>query len=319
MNLTQPPFDDIHVRKAMNWIIDKAALQKAWGGPIAGRDREPHRAADAMFNNELAEYDPYATPGDHGSVAKAKAEMKGSKYDPGKTASARASACKNVLMIADTRGVDTKHGPGHRGGRREDRHHLHGALDQRCVPDDPDPVEEHPDRRAARAGARTTPTRSRSSHRCSTASTIIPTGNTNYSLVGITPAIAKTVGATGNLHERPERRHATSTACSRASSAQDRTDCWENLDKKLMTKVVPWVPYLWSNNVLITARTSRTGSTTSSRTAPRTRTWRSSSNENRNEGRRTRAPPPPPPPTHMVFYIARRLVWTLVVVLVRAR
>ena len=40
MNLTQPPFDDIHVRKAMNWIMDKAALQKAWGGPIAGLDRE---------------------------------------------------------------------------------------------------------------------------------------------------------------------------------------------------------------------------------------------------------------------------------------
>ena len=33
MNLTQPPFDDIHVRKAMNWIIDKAALRQTWGGP----------------------------------------------------------------------------------------------------------------------------------------------------------------------------------------------------------------------------------------------------------------------------------------------
>ncbi len=36
MNLTQAPFDDIHVRKAMNWITDKAALQKAWGGPTPG-------------------------------------------------------------------------------------------------------------------------------------------------------------------------------------------------------------------------------------------------------------------------------------------
>src|SRR5581483_7180935 len=36
MTLTLPPFDDVHVRKAMNWIIDKAALQKAWGGPIVG-------------------------------------------------------------------------------------------------------------------------------------------------------------------------------------------------------------------------------------------------------------------------------------------
>ena len=39
MNLTQPPFDDVHVRKAMNWIIDKAALQQAWGGPTSARSR----------------------------------------------------------------------------------------------------------------------------------------------------------------------------------------------------------------------------------------------------------------------------------------
>src|SRR5262249_6227115 len=32
LNVTQPPFDDIHVRRAMNWIIDKAALIQAYGG-----------------------------------------------------------------------------------------------------------------------------------------------------------------------------------------------------------------------------------------------------------------------------------------------
>ncbi len=36
MNLLTPPFDDIHVRKAVNFIIDKAAIQKVWGGPIHG-------------------------------------------------------------------------------------------------------------------------------------------------------------------------------------------------------------------------------------------------------------------------------------------
>ena len=36
MNLTQPPFDDIHVRKAMNLVMDKAALIRAWGGPVVG-------------------------------------------------------------------------------------------------------------------------------------------------------------------------------------------------------------------------------------------------------------------------------------------
>ena len=48
MNLTQPPFDDIHVRKAMNWIMDKHALVQAWGGPTIGKRREPHRPGHAV-------------------------------------------------------------------------------------------------------------------------------------------------------------------------------------------------------------------------------------------------------------------------------
>ena len=80
MNLTQPPFDDIHVRRAMNWIIDKAALRQVWGGPLIGKIAG-HIVPDSIFDNQLTEYDPYRTPGDHGSLAKAKAAMKGSKYD----------------------------------------------------------------------------------------------------------------------------------------------------------------------------------------------------------------------------------------------
>src|SRR5581483_7165089 len=75
MNLTQPPFDDIHVRKAMNWIIDKSALQKAWGGPIPGAIAT-HIVPPVLYNNGLAEYDPYASPNEAGDLAKAQAEIK---------------------------------------------------------------------------------------------------------------------------------------------------------------------------------------------------------------------------------------------------
>ncbi len=63
MNLTQPPFDDLHVRQAMNWIMDKAALVQAWGGPTIGSVAN-HIVPDSMFNNQLAEYAPYKTPGE---------------------------------------------------------------------------------------------------------------------------------------------------------------------------------------------------------------------------------------------------------------
>ena len=74
--------------------------------------------------------------------------------------------------------------------------------------------------------------------------------------------------------------------------------CYAALDKKLMTQVVPWVPYLWSNgDPHHRARTSRSRSSTSSRRRPPTHTWRSSRNEliRRSPGRphgapRTRSP-----------------------------
>jgi hypothetical protein len=80
---------------------------------------------------------------------------------------------------------------------------------------------------------------------------IIPSGNTNYSLVGVTPALntSKKLGLTGNLNNVPSV-DADINAC-QAKLGQDRINCWEGLDKKLMTQVVPWVPYLWSNVVKI--------------------------------------------------------------------
>src|SRR5205814_3932784 len=107
MTLTAPPFDDIHVRKAMNYIMDKPAMIQAWGGPTFG-GVATHIVPDTLFDNQLSEYDPFKTPGSHGSVTLARAAMKGSKYDLHHTGMCSAPACHNVLMITDTRSIDTK-------------------------------------------------------------------------------------------------------------------------------------------------------------------------------------------------------------------
>ena len=78
LNLTQPPFDDIHIRKAINWVVNKEALRKAWGGPFAG-NVATHIAPDNMLADKLKGYAPYGSG--KGDVAKAKAEVKLSKYD----------------------------------------------------------------------------------------------------------------------------------------------------------------------------------------------------------------------------------------------
>jgi peptide/nickel transport system substrate-binding protein len=247
MNLTQPPFDDVHIRKAMNWITDKAALQKAWGGPIPGAIAN-HIVPPVLYNNGLAEYDPYSTPNHAGDLAKAQAEMKLSKYDPGKTGKCTASACKGVLVIADTRAVDTRMVPvleadAAKIGITLTVRSINGAYPTIQTPAKNIPFAERTGWGKDFADPGTFFALLFDSN------AIIKTGNTNYSLVGITPAIAKAVGATGNLKGVPTVDPDINKC--QAEIGQPRTTCWENLDKKLMTDVVPWVPYLWSNNVFI--------------------------------------------------------------------
>ena len=247
MNLTQPPFDDVHVRKAMNYIVDKAALQKAWGGPIPG-SIATHIVPPVLYNNGLAEYDPYATPNNAGDLSKAQGEMKQSKYDPGKTGKCTASACKGVLTIADTRSVDKTMIPilvedAAKIGLKLTVRSINGAYTTIQTPSKNIPFAERPSWGKDYADPYTF------FAELFDGGAIIKSGNTNYSLVGLTPAKAKEVGATGSINNVPTV-DPDINACS-AKLADQRTSCWETLDKKLMEQIVPWVPYLWPNNVFI--------------------------------------------------------------------
>jgi peptide/nickel transport system substrate-binding protein len=249
MNLTQAPFDDIHVRKAMNYIMDKTSLIQAWGGPQYGKVAN-HIVPDTLFNNQLSEFAPYKTPGDHGSVAKAKAAMKGSKYDTNNDGKCDVAACKNVYLLADTRLVDQKMVPVMQADAKKigitfKVHTINGAYPTLQTPSKDVAVSERPGWGKDYADALTffSP--------LFDGRTIIPNGNTNYSLVGITPSIAKTVGVTGDVNNVPSI-NAQLDKCA-GLIGQSRLSCYENLDKFLMTNVVPWVPYMWSYVVRITS------------------------------------------------------------------
>ena len=112
MNLGTPPFDDIHVRKAVQLAIDKAAIQRVQGGPVSW-PVAGHFVPDSLLTlsngtEVLKGYDPYKTPesrGDDtsGGLAQAQAEMKQSKYSGG-TTMCTDPACKNVLALGDNSG-----------------------------------------------------------------------------------------------------------------------------------------------------------------------------------------------------------------------
>jgi ABC-type transport system substrate-binding protein len=98
INVAVPPFDDVHVRKAVNLAIDKAAIQRVSGGQIEGNPAG-HLAWDSVEGNILLSYDPYATSGHRGDATAAQAEMRLSPYDrDGDGRCDEAEACRDVPL-----------------------------------------------------------------------------------------------------------------------------------------------------------------------------------------------------------------------------
>ena len=77
--------------------------------------------------------------------------------------------------------------------------------------------------------------------------TILPAGNNNWSLVGLTAPQAKELGIAYPAGGVPSV-DADIDRCS-ALAGQPRADCWLALDKRLTEDVVPWVPYLDASNI----------------------------------------------------------------------
>jgi len=99
MNLAIPPFDDLHVRRAMNYAIDKARVRDIRGGPFSGAIAQ-HTALDSLENNLLVSYAPYKTSGDRGDLTAAKHEMSLSRYDKNHDGVCDLPACKSIAGVA---------------------------------------------------------------------------------------------------------------------------------------------------------------------------------------------------------------------------
>jgi len=257
MNLTQAPFDDIHVREAMNWIINKTALIQSQGGPTIGIVAN-HIVPDTLFDGQMTEYAPYATPGNTGSLAKAKAAMMGSPYDTSKNGMCDASACKNVLMISDARSFDPKMDTiisqdAAEIGITLTIRTINGAYPTIQTPSKNIPFEERSGWGKDYADPYTF------FGELFDGRAIIPAGNTNYALVGITPSQCTTLKVTGDCKPYNAATGLGVPSVNKQLDAcsvlinQPRLTCYENLDKYLMTKVVPWVPYLQSYVTRITS------------------------------------------------------------------
>ena len=77
-------------------------------------------------------------------------------------------------------------------------------------------------------------------------------GQINYSEVGMSAAQAKECGVTSEYKQGWPARCPTSTPDQPVQRERRRPhQCWTGFDKNLMENVVPWVPYLWGNNLTV--------------------------------------------------------------------
>ncbi len=101
MNLAQPPFDDIHVRRAVMLATNKKDLV---GIMSPGDQIQHHAIPDAFENGLLTDYDPFATPADGGNLEQAQAQMALSSYDSNADGVCDDPACATIrIPIADDR------------------------------------------------------------------------------------------------------------------------------------------------------------------------------------------------------------------------
>ncbi len=250
MNLAVPPFDDLHVRKAMNYAVDKAAAIRGQGGPIVGQPAD-HIALDSLLQNDLVSYWPFRAPSPAERIARARHEMSLSRYDGNHDGRCDVPACRNVLALSLL---------GFAGVAPSISRDLRaiGITVRVQTPTDPmrvfallgDPSRHVP--LALNVGYGKDELNGNGMFPALFSRSAI--GYANYSLVGAAPAQLRRWGYRVRRVPSVDDRIAE---CS-ALAAGPQTQCWASLDQYLMERVVPWVPLAFESHVdLLPARVTR--------------------------------------------------------------
>jgi peptide/nickel transport system substrate-binding protein len=247
MNLALPPFDDIAVRRALNYVIDKDGLRRIRGGPLFG-EIAGHAIVNTLLDGTLDDYDPYETPNGAGDVEAAKEQMRQSKYDADGDGVCDAPECKDVLTAID----DADPYPDQLALIEDNLEQIGITLDSRSF--ERTTMYNKINDPAAQFGLGTSPGWFKDYVDAATfgeplfgAASIGPDSCCNYSLVGAAPQLLQKndyavteVPSVDNKIEECE-----------PLLDEERIQCWTELDQMIMEDVVPWVPYLFDNDVKV--------------------------------------------------------------------
>ena len=235
LNVALSPFDDVHVRRAANLVIDKARMARSIGNPLRSLI-VGHLAPDGLEGNLLLDFDPYATPGHHGDLRAAKAELAESRYDRNHDGVCDASVCRGIraiplfwpppppdrLFAAELKqlGITIRYlklSPAAYSYHFADPHAKTGVISHSFFKDVPNATAFFVD---------------------DFSSVNVPGGDT--SLLGLSRRQLKRYGYTTASVPSVDRKIASCEPL----VGEAQTQCWAELDQLLMAKIVPWVPFL---------------------------------------------------------------------------
>jgi peptide/nickel transport system substrate-binding protein len=250
-NVAEPPFDDVNVRKAVNYVIDKAGMRQLRGGEITG-DIAGHIIVDGLLDNQLVDYDPYATPNGQGDLNLAMEAMKQSAYDTDGDGKCDAAECSDVLAITDEADPYPKQAALIEqnlegiGITLDVKPFERGTMYAKCS----DP-SAHMAICLAPAWGKDYPDAYTFGVPLFDSSYLFPSYG-NLALLGADAAYLEKYDYTVTSVPSADDKIAE---CKALLVGAERTTCWAELDKLLMEEIVPWVPYLFDNNVdVISAR-----------------------------------------------------------------
>jgi peptide/nickel transport system substrate-binding protein len=104
MDVSRPPFDDVNVRRAVMYALDREEIIAGPGVAFAGiADLPTHLAPDSLEGGLLASYDPYPDHG--GNLEAAKQAMAASTYDRDHDGECDDPICRNVPIGGAVNGV----------------------------------------------------------------------------------------------------------------------------------------------------------------------------------------------------------------------
>ncbi len=244
-NVAEPPFDDVHVRRAFNFALDREGMRRLRGGPLFGEITD-HVILNTLENDLLADEQFFPSENNQGDPEAAKEEMKQSKYDTDGDGVCDAPECSGILAVTD----EADPYPDQAALITDNMEEIGLELDvkqferttmyDKCL----DP-SAHTAVCLGPGWGKDYPDASTFADPLFGSAGLGPDACCNYSLVGADAEFLKKydyeVTEVPNVDEMIDECEPL--------TGDDRVQCWADFDEYVTTEVVPWASYLFDNNV----------------------------------------------------------------------